>query len=171
MLRLKWRAHAPLHTETVLLVKDMTSPLSNQASATPQLDLWGSYRLGEAFVLGAALHVERLDLGRETTEQDGLVDGVGHQPLWSLGDVLTEGEISTQQASQRKRENQRKTSWIFKIKNSCKWLQNIWKDQSLTAELFNKLYNSALYRRLWKPQLSATDRIFEDHFPVCLSQV
>lgn len=107
MLRLKWRAHAPLHTETVLLVKDMTSPLSNQASATPQLDLWGSYRLGEAFVLGAALHVERLDLGRETTEQDGLIDGVGHQPLWSLGDVLTEGEISTQQASQRKRESKK----------------------------------------------------------------
>lgn len=35
-----------------------------------------------------ALHVERLDLSRETTEQNGLVDGVCHQPLWSLGDVL-----------------------------------------------------------------------------------
>lgn len=47
-----------------------------------------SYRLGEAPVLAAALHVEGLDLDREATEQDGCVDGVCHHPLRSLGDVL-----------------------------------------------------------------------------------
>lgn len=53
---------------------------------------WGSYRLSEASVLGAALHVEGFDLSWETTEQDGLVDLVRHQPLRSLGDVLKEME-------------------------------------------------------------------------------
>lgn len=46
------------------------------------------YRLGEALVLAAALHVEGLDLGRETAEQYGFVDGVCHHPLGSLRDVL-----------------------------------------------------------------------------------
>lgn len=59
-----------------------------------QLDPWGSYRLSEASVLGTALHVEGLDLGRETTEQDGLVDGVCHQPLRSLWDVLRETQTT-----------------------------------------------------------------------------
>lgn len=53
-----------------------------------------SYRLSEASVLRASLHVEGFDLSWETTQQDGLIDGVCHQPLWSLRDVLSETHTS-----------------------------------------------------------------------------
>jgi hypothetical protein len=43
----------------------------------------GTHRLGET-----ALHVEGLDLSREAAQQDGLTDGISHQPLWGLWDVL-----------------------------------------------------------------------------------
>lgn len=47
-----------------------------------------THRLGQAAVLRAALHVEGLDLSREAAEEDGLVDGVRHLPLWGLRNVL-----------------------------------------------------------------------------------
>lgn len=49
-------------------------------------------RLSEAPVLWASLHVERLDLCWEAAQQNGLVDGVSHQPLWGFRDVLRQGE-------------------------------------------------------------------------------
>lgn len=52
-----------------------------------------THRLSQSFVLSTTLHVEGLDLGWETTEQDGLVDSVSHHPLWSLRDVLTQTNI------------------------------------------------------------------------------
>lgn len=45
--------------------------------------------LGEARVVGAALHVERLDLRRELAQQDRLPDRICHLALWLLRDVLT----------------------------------------------------------------------------------
>lgn len=65
-----------------------TSRFCAQNSTRLKFDPWGSYRLSEASVVGTALHIEGFDLSRETTEKDGLVDAVCHQPLWSLGDVL-----------------------------------------------------------------------------------
>lgn len=47
--------------------------------------------LGEAAVVGAALHVEGLDLGGELAQQDGLADSVRHLALRHLGDVLNVG--------------------------------------------------------------------------------
>lgn len=45
-------------------------------------------RFSEAIVLRTALHVEGFDLSRETTQQDGLVNGVGHQALRGFWDIL-----------------------------------------------------------------------------------
>lgn len=51
-----------------------------------------THRLSEASVLRTALHVEGLDLSREAAQQDGLTDGISHQPLWGLWDVLKQKE-------------------------------------------------------------------------------
>lgn len=69
----------------------------SRRSTRIQFELCGSYRFSEAAVLRAALHVEGLDLSGEATEQDGLVDGVRHHPLWSFGDVL--GQIGRRSVS------------------------------------------------------------------------
>lgn len=61
-----------------------------EASDSAVLPVCDTDRLSEASVLRAALHVEGFDLGRESTEKDGLIDGVGHQPLRSLGNVLNQ---------------------------------------------------------------------------------
>ena len=45
-------------------------------------------RFGDALVVGAALHVERLDRHREPTEQDRLVYRVVHLPLGRFRYVL-----------------------------------------------------------------------------------
>lgn len=74
--------------------------------------LW-SYRLGEAPVLWAALHVEGFDLGREAAEQDGLVDGVGHQPLRSFRDVLRKTQNETLKLSPKSRQ-----IWLYNITKS-----------------------------------------------------
>ena len=47
-------------------------------------------RLSQGVVLGAALHVERFDLGREAAQEDGAVDLVSHGTLGSLGNILTD---------------------------------------------------------------------------------
>ena len=48
-----------------------------------------TYRLGNALIVGTALHVERLDFGGKANEEDGFVDGVCHLALGRLGNVLS----------------------------------------------------------------------------------
>lgn len=53
-----------------------------------QVNKSGPDRFSEATVLRAALHVEGFDLSWESTQQDGLVNGVRHQALRGFWDIL-----------------------------------------------------------------------------------
>lgn len=43
---------------------------------------------GECFIVGGFWHVKWFDVGRETTQHDWFIDGVGHFTLWCLWNIL-----------------------------------------------------------------------------------
>lgn len=52
-------------------------------------------RFRQSGILGASLHVERLDLDRESTKHNRFVDHIGHLPFGHLGNIIAKLEVGS----------------------------------------------------------------------------